>query len=220
MRQRRLVRGDRAVDVAGLGELDPALQQRPRIVAQRGDGGEHRIGHGRPARAVLRVPLERRLRVVAASERAIRERQRVVRGAELGKERDRALKVRRRPPRACPAPRRCVRARTPRRAPPPGSVSAANSRWLSSRSSRVEQRLGQLHPRRQVVRRDGQRRLEPRGGLGGPGQALQHDRVEVRPLERARRERLRARVGLVRGVPLFPGLQHAAERADRLASVG
>ena len=44
--------------------------------------------------AELRVPLERALRLVASSERAVGERERIVRGAELRKERDRALQVR------------------------------------------------------------------------------------------------------------------------------
>ena len=50
--------------------------------------------HCRPSGTVLRVPLERALRLVATSERTIRERERVVRGAPFGKERHGALEMR------------------------------------------------------------------------------------------------------------------------------
>ena len=166
------------------------------------------------------MPLERALRLVAASERAIRERERVVRRAPLGKQRDRALEVRDRFVVAPFAPRQCVPVRARPPAPQAGSRrSASNSCWLSIEVAGFEQRFGELHARRQIVRRDRQRLLEPRGGLGVPREALQHNRVEVVPGERSRRQRLGARVGLVRGLPLLPGVQQAGERADGLGVV-
>ena len=51
-------------------------------------------------------------------------------------------------------------------------------------------------------------------------EALEHDRIQVRPFERARRERLRARIRLMRAVPLLPGMEHAAERARRFGVRG
>ena len=51
-------------------------------------------------------------------------------------------------------------------------------------------------------------------------EALEHDRIQVRPLEHARRERLRARIRLMGAVPLLPGLEHAPERANRIGVGG
>ena len=84
---------------------------------------------------------------------------------------------------------------------------------------RFEERLGQLHPRGQLIWRNRQCLLELRRRVGVPGQALQHNRVEVVPGERSRRQRLGAGIRLVRGLPLLPGVQQAGERADRLGVV-
>ena len=51
-------------------------------------------------------------------------------------------------------------------------------------------------------------------------EALKDDRVQVRPLELARRERLSARIRLMRAVPLLPGMKDAAERAHRVSLGG
>ena len=70
-----------------------------------------------------------------------------------------------------------------------------------------------LDARRKVAGRRLKHLLQPRGGLGVASQTLQHDGVEVRPLERLRRERLCARVRFVRGAPLLPGVQRSGECA-------
>jgi hypothetical protein len=79
----------------------------------------------------------------------------------------------------------------------------------------VEQRVGQLRARRQVVRSAAQRGIETRRGFRRPREALQRDAVEVEPLDRLRRQRLRAEIRLVRGTPLIPCMQRPRERADR-----
>ena len=84
-RQGGLVRRDGCLHVSGIGELDGALQQGAGIAAERRDRGEDGIGDGRPACAELRVTLQRRARLVAASERAVGQRQRVMGRAEFGK---------------------------------------------------------------------------------------------------------------------------------------
>ena len=86
---------------------------------------------------------------------------------------------------------------------------ASNSPLASLDVPRFEECFGQLDARWQVVRRDRQCLLEPRRRVGVPGKALQHDRVEIGPVERSRRQRLGAGVRLVRGVPLLPRVQHA-----------
>src|SRR5207245_971658 len=90
----RFVCRDGAREIACLGELESSLQIRLRIVSERRHGGVHRITLGGPARTVLCVPLERALRFVRPTERAIRECERVVRGAPLGEECDGALQMR------------------------------------------------------------------------------------------------------------------------------
>ena len=49
-----------------------------------------------------------------------------------------------------------------------------------------------------------------------PGQALQDERVEVEPVEDARREQLAAEVGLMRAFPLLPRMQQTGEAAHRV----
>ena len=76
-RERRLLKercfmgGDGALEITGLGEFHPSPDVRPRIGAQCGNCGKDRIVQRRPARSELPVPLERPLRLVAASERTI-----------------------------------------------------------------------------------------------------------------------------------------------------
>ena len=93
-RERRLVRGDRAVEIAGIGEPHAALQDGAGVLSQGRDRGQHRIDQRRPARTILFVPRQRRSRLVEAAERAIRQRQPVVRRAQLGEERHGALEMR------------------------------------------------------------------------------------------------------------------------------
>src|SRR5438094_5176176 len=66
--------------------------------------------------------------------------------------------------------------------------------------ARVEQRFSELHTRGKITRgycgcsadlqvrcvRHAQRVSEPRGGIGGTGEPLKHDAVEVEPVESAR----------------------------------
>ena len=168
----------------------------------------------------LRVPRERTLRLVPASKSTIGKRERILRRAPFRKQRDRALQV-----------------RDGRVVEPPGRVDAAQSEFGRRLGGRLpnqrleqplalvevagfEQRFRELHPRRQVVRRRRECLAEPRGRLGMPREALQDDRIQVRPLEGARRERLRARVRLVGAVPLLPRMEHSAERADRFGVRG
>ena len=86
-RQSRLVCRNCTVHISLVGELHAALQHRGSILPQRGDGGEHRVIEGRPARAVPFVQGKRRSRVVHAAECPIGQRQRVVCGAQLGEQR-------------------------------------------------------------------------------------------------------------------------------------
>ena len=130
--ERRLVRGDGARDVAGVGELDAALQQRARIVAQRVDAREHAVLDGRPLRAEPRVAFERPLRLVAPGQRAKGQRERVVGRAELREERDRALAGVRRPLRGAPRCRDASEAELRRGSDAGVSANRSNSRLLSS----------------------------------------------------------------------------------------
>ena len=84
-RQRLLVCGNRAVQIASFSKLQAALQTGLRIVAQRHDPGEHRIVQARPARTISGMALERALGLVAAPEGAMGQGERVVRRTPLGK---------------------------------------------------------------------------------------------------------------------------------------
>ena len=159
------------------------------------------------------MPLERALRLVAAAERAVRERQRVVGGAQLGEQRDRALEVR--DGRSCRPSAAAMRPSPNCRGGLGGRLAPQRleQRGFAGRDRLLAAALGKLDARRQVAGRRRSSLRQPRGGLGVARQALQHDGVEIVPLERLRRERLRARVCLVRGVPLLPGVQRPRERA-------
>src|SRR5205814_81273 len=91
--ERRLVSRDRAIEIVRGGELEASLQQCGRVVPERSDAVQDRIRHRGPPRAEPRVLGERGLCLLPTSERAIRERERVVSGAELRKERDCALQM-------------------------------------------------------------------------------------------------------------------------------
>ena len=84
-RKRLLVCGNRLVQIARFREFQSTLQARLRIVAQRGDASQNGILNRRPSRAVLLVALQRPLCLVTASQRAVREGERVVRRTPLGK---------------------------------------------------------------------------------------------------------------------------------------
>src|SRR5437667_2224378 len=59
-----------------------------------------------------------------------------------------------------------------------------------------------------------------RRGVGMTSEALQHDRVEIVPLERGGRQRLCAQVCVVRGAPLLPRVQCARKSANGSGIVG
>ena len=213
-RERLFVRRNRARQIAFVGQPDPALERRLRIVSERRHAGEHRVGDRRPPRAVARVLLEGALGRVPASERAIRERERVVRRAVFGEERDGALEVRHGGVVSIARGRDSTepefRDRFGRRLAPQGVVERLGAIEIA----RVEQRLGQLRAGRHVVGSAAQRFVEGRGGVRVTREPLQRDTVEVQPFGGPRRQRLRAQVGVVRRAPLIPRVQRARERAD------
>ena len=90
------MRRDGPSHIARLGELHAALQSAAAIVPERGrrssSTGSSSAGHRAPNCACCASARSRVRRV--RPERAIRERERVVGGTELGKERDGALEVR------------------------------------------------------------------------------------------------------------------------------
>jgi hypothetical protein len=88
--ERRLQLHDRARRIAVVGEPQAPPQPRTGIVAQRADGCEERIFEPGPARAELRVAFDRALRLVAASEPAKGERERIVGRSPFGEQRQRA----------------------------------------------------------------------------------------------------------------------------------
>jgi len=158
--------------------------------------------------------IERTLGGVAASERAIRERQRVVCGAVLGEEGDGAFEmgdgggvaVARRGDSTEAEFGDGLRRRL--------AAERVVERLGAIEIARLDERLGQLRARRQVAGRAGERFVEARGGFGVAGEPLQRDAVEVQPFGVARRQRVRAQIGVVRRAPLIPGVQRAGERAD------
>ena len=104
-------------------------------------------------RRTARARCERGLRLLLPPERAVGERQRVVRRAELGKERDRALEV------FDGGSVRALRRRNASEAelPPPARVRVGQrgeQPLALVEIAGVEQRFGELQPCRQVVRRD------------------------------------------------------------------
>ena len=123
---------------------------------ERVDGGEDRVLHGGPARSVLSVPLERTLRLVSASKRAVGKRERVIRGAPFRKQPDRALQVR---------DGRVVEA-LGRGDAPQSELGCRLGCRLSNQCveqtlalleiAGVEERFRELHARRQIVRRGDQ----------------------------------------------------------------
>ncbi len=140
-------------------------------------------------------------------------------GSELGKERDRALEMRN-------------RAVVPAR----GGVKSAEaelgrrcSAWFAGQRLEetpalleiacFDQCVGEPDTGGQIVRGRGQRLSESDRSLLVPRKALEHERVEVMAFQAARRERLATCVGLVRALPLFPGMQHFRERTHR-GSIG
>jgi hypothetical protein len=133
-RERGLVRGNGALEIALSRQLHPRWTLARAIVPERVDGGKDGVLQCGPARPVPGVRLERTLRLVAAAERTVGEGERVLRGAPFRKQRDRALQVRDRAswrPLAAlmrPSPNSTAgsAAGTPTR--------ASNRRWLSSRS--------------------------------------------------------------------------------------
>ena len=83
--------------VALLSELHAARQLRRCVAPERRDLVAQRVLEGRPPGPELRVPRHGPFGVRGTPERAIREREPVVGGAELWKERDGAVEVRDRP---------------------------------------------------------------------------------------------------------------------------
>ena len=172
-RQRRFVGRDRRCHLTGFGLLDTPLEQRAGILAQGGDRGRHGIFDRRPPRAELRMLCERGFRLVRASEGPIRAGQRVVRRAELRKERDGALQVLDGLGRTALARRNSAQAELHRRrAYRVGQLGEPLAALLEV--ARIEQGLGQFQPGRQIRRRAGQRLAQGRDGEIGPCQPLQH----------------------------------------------
>ena len=189
---------------------------RGRIVFQRGDRGEHRVVGTRPSSAVLRVPLKRRPRIVHSSRRPIRLRESIVGGAPFGKQRQRAFEMWNR-----------------RQMMILGGINAAEAEfgtrlgeWLpgqrfeqSSASNEIaslDERLGKRQTGWQIGGRFGQGAFKSLGRLAVAREPFEHDAVEIQPFETVGRQRLRALVGLMRGIELLPGLQHTGKRADGL----
>ena len=83
--------------------------------------------------------------------------------------------------------------------------------------SRVQEGFRATEPRRKVIRRHRERGGQLIDGVTRTCKPLQDDRVEVVPVERARRKRLCSQVTLVRRPPLLPGVKDATERARRLS---
>ena len=92
-RERRFVRVDGALDVSAFSQAHPSGHGGACVLTQRGDGGQHGIVESRPARAVAGVRRGGALGVGGAAGRAVGSRQRVVSGAKLRKDRERALEV-------------------------------------------------------------------------------------------------------------------------------
>jgi hypothetical protein len=165
------------------------------------------------------VLIERTLGGVAAPERAIRERQRVVCGAVLGEEGDGAFEMGDSGGVAVARRGDSTEAEFSDRLRRRLAAERVVERLGAIEIARLDERLGQLRARRQVAGRAGERFVEARGGFGVAGEPLQRDAVEVQPFGVARRQRVRAQIGVVRRAPLIPGVQRAGERADR-ADVG
>ena len=215
-RERRFVGVDGAFDITGFRQAHPSRQGGARIFAQRRDGAQHRIVEPRPARAVTGVRRRRAAGVVGAAERAVGPCQGVVRGAELRKQRDRALEVADGVvlPAACgaDATESDFRGRLRR-----GDRRERNEQLFALREvAGLEQHFGEPEPApagSPVAR-------QARGGERSAArivtsQPLQHDRVEIAATRSRRREDRGAFIRLVRRVPLLPCLQQPAERTAR-----
>jgi hypothetical protein len=161
---------------------------------------------------------ERGLRVVAPAHRPIRARERVVRGAELGEERDRPLQVVDRLGLAPLARGDGAESEVHRRRAR-GICQFGESCAALVHLPCVQQRFGQLQLRGQVRRGEPQglpQRVDRKIGAREP---LQDERLQVVPFVRGRSKRLRAPVRAPGGFPLLPGVEHASEAA-RTAGVG
>ena len=153
-------------------------------------------------------------RVVLASHRPVRLREPVVGGTPFGKQRQRALEMGNGSGMvilggvdASETKLRtglCEGLADQRVEQPPASLEIA----------RFEQRFRQREPCGQITGRLCERALEPDGGVCRPGEALQHDTVQVVPLERVRRQSLHAGICLVHRLELLPRLQHPRKGAN------
>ena len=168
------------------------------------------------------MPLQRQLRLIASSERAKRQRQRVVRGSPFRKERDRLLDF---------LNRLVVLSFECRNPPEPEQRFGSGLRFPQQRRehrpafldlTRVQERVGKLDTRWQIVGPDRERFTQPRGGVHRTRETFEHARIEIPPVEFSRCKGCGARIGLVGGVPLFPRMEQARERSygDRVGRTG
>ena len=188
-RKRRLVRGDRPVDVARVGELHAALQHGAGVFPQGRDRGEHRIDQRRPARAdtvraapapIAPRPYARVLDRTAPARSAPRPAR--------GRASRRGSK--------CSMAASCCPSAAAMRPSPTSAAGLAAGSSTSAQKERLallelagfEQRLGELDARRQIVGRQRQRFAELRGRVSMPREPLQDDGVEVAPFERTWRD--------------------------------
>jgi hypothetical protein len=187
--ERRLVRGNRAFQIAAIREPRSSFDQRSRILPERVDGFEHSIRQRRPPRPELGVPLQRGSRFLALACRPVRQGERVVGGAELREECDSPLEM-----------LDGLRVLTPGRGDPaePELHGRLTCRLLQRREqpcafvelAGVEERLREPEACRKVIRRNLQRLPEFDDSLGRLGEALEDNGVEIRPVDRAGSERL------------------------------
>ena len=154
--------------------------------------------------------------VITLPEGSIREAERIIRRAPLRKQFNRAPEVLDRrflapvrggdPAEHVLPDRLRLWIRDERAREPPALVDPAG----------FEKRVSEFHTRRCEVGIQGDGTLQLFRGLRVPGEPLQDHAVEIVPLVGSRRERLRASVGVVRGVPLLPCMEHACQLSRRL----
>ena len=154
--------------------------------------------------------------VITPPEGSIREAERIIRRAPLRKQFNRAPEV---------LDRRFL---APVRGGDPASTYLPDRLRLWIRDERAreppalvdpagfEKRVSEFHTRRYEVGIQGDGTLQLFRGLRVPGEPLQDHAVEIVPLVGSRRQRLRAPVGVVRGVPLLPCMEHACQLSRRL----
>ena len=216
--ERRLVGRDRPFEIAGIGEPRTPLDQCAGILPECVNGLEDRIPQRRPSRAELGVALQLGLSLVTFAGRPVREGQRIVRGTELREQRDspfetldgfRVPPLRRRDPAETELDRGLASGVFQLREQPCALFEIAG----------VEKRFREPDPCRKVVGRDLQSFAELDDRIRRQSETLEHDCVEIRPVERSWRQSLDTSVCFVRGVPLLPGVEHARKRADRLLVV-